>query len=150
MPRYYLVREDDSSGCGCILLILIAVAIYFAVSHGSSAHQNTSSLDTARSTIQQYYNAINNHQYRVAYNTWQDNVTGAGQSYEQFAAGYGNTVHDDISFDSVVPQDDTTVDVNITIHAHERHGTETFSASYVVGKVGDIWKIMSGSIQKIA
>ena len=103
----------------------------------------------ARSIVQRYYDAINNKDYRTAYNIWQDNATDNGESYSQFVAGYGNTLHDDITFDSIVPQDSNTVNVNITIHASQRNGTETFRASYVVAKIGESWKFVGGSIEKI-
>jgi hypothetical protein len=157
MTRYYVYVHDvhnghNGSSCtqvGCaIVLICIAVAVASSYFVTHPINLDTSPSGMARSTIQQYYDAVNKKDYRTAYNLWQNNATGRGQPYDQFAAGYENTLHDDITFNNIIVQRDNTVNVNITIQATERDGKETFIASYVVGNVGGSWKILSGYIEK--
>ncbi len=158
----YNNNEGCSPGCVILLVIAIIIAISGGISAGHSStfgsasasnsitnsSQDASASDMARSTIQHYYDAINSKDYHTAYDLWQDNATGNGQSYDQFVAGYNNTVHDDITIDNITVQDENTANVDVTITATEQNGTETFHASYVIGKVSDTWRILSGHAEK--
>ncbi len=116
------------------------IAALIGIIHLPSTFADRSASDIARSVVQRYYNAINEKDYSTAYNIWHD------KPYEQFKAGYEDTLHDDITFDSVVPQNDNTVHIDITIHATERNGPVAYHASYVVAKIGDSWEITRGSV----
>jgi hypothetical protein len=107
----------------------------------------------ARALVQQYYDDINKRDYHAAYNLWGRDPQNPPQTYDQFASGYANTQHDDISFGTITPNADGTVTVDLTIFATETTSTgtvkSTYQGSYVVGQQNGAWKLLRGSFSKV-
>ena len=74
-------------------------------------------------------------------------------TYDQFASGYANTQHDDISFGTITPNADGTVTVDLTILATETTSTGTvksaYQGSYIVGQQNGAWKLLKGNFSKV-
>jgi len=106
----------------------------------------------AQAVVQQYYNDINNADYQSAYNLWGSSYQ-SSHSYSSFANGFANTVHDTISFGTITPLPDGTVQVSITLQAVDKNSsggttTSTFQGSYNVGQENGSWKLLSANIIK--
>jgi serine/threonine-protein kinase len=106
----------------------------------------------AQAVVQQYYNDINNADYQSAYNLWGSSYQNS-HSYTSFANGFANTVHDTISFGTITPLSDGTVQVSITLQAVENNSsggttTSTFQGYYKVGQENGSWKLLSSNIVK--
>lgn len=104
----------------------------------------------AQTAIQQLYDDINNRDYQSAYNIW-----GQGknpQTLSQYAQGFSNTLHDDITFGPVTLLPDGTINVALTINATEQTSSgivhSIFQGSYILGQENGLWKIWSASFQK--
>lgn len=98
----------------------------------------------AQAVIEQYFNYINQKNYRAAYNLW----TPPPSSYQSFANGFAHTQRDDIQTGSIAQQSDGTVQVPIVITAlTDKNTKNTFSGYYVVGQQPDgTWKITGAKI----
>jgi len=107
----------------------------------------------ARALLQQYYDDVNKRDYHAAYNLWGRDPQNPPQTYEQFASGYANTLHDDITFGAITPNADGTVTVDLTIVATETTtsgtGISTYQGSYIVGQQNGSWKLLRGSFVKV-
>ncbi len=107
----------------------------------------------AQAVVQQYYADINNHDYQAAYNLWGASYQNANPE-SSFANGYTNTIHDAITFGTITPLADGTVQVQLTIQATENtsYGTATsvFQGYYIVGQENGTWKLLSSNIRKTA
>ncbi len=107
----------------------------------------------ARAVVQQYYDDINKQDYHAAYNLWGTDPQNPPPTYDQFASGYANTQHDDISFGTITPNANGTVTVDLTIVAMETTSTgtvkSTYQGSYVVGQQNGAWKLLKGSFSKV-
>jgi hypothetical protein len=149
-----------------LLVILSAMAV-FILQRNDILFRNAPPTPTATSTptpsqraqalVQQYYNDINDKDYQASYSLL-GTAFQQSQPYDQYSQGYAHTRHDDISFISVTPQTDGTVQVVITIHATEDDpsgsGTvvSNYQASYIVGPdtgSNGPWKILSGTSKKL-
>jgi hypothetical protein len=106
----------------------------------------------AQALLQRYYNDINNRNYQNAYSLWGTDPQHPLPTYQQFANGYANTKHDDITFGLIRPNADGTVQVDLTIVATETTTTgttiSTYQGSYIVGQQNGSWKILRGIFQK--
>ncbi len=138
-----------------LLLILSAMVVFTLNLNGFLGNNPTptpTAAQQAQAVITQYYNYINQKDYKDAYN-----LLGAdfqrSQPYDQFVNGYANTQHDDIIFDQVTPLTDGTVKVVITINATETSSSGTVTRQYqgsdIVGQENGTWKILSGSFHPI-
>jgi hypothetical protein len=107
----------------------------------------------ARALVQQYYDDINKRDYHAAYNLWGRDPQHPPPTYDQFASGYANTQHDDITFGVITPNADGTVTVDLTILATETTSTgtqvSTFQGSYIVGQQDGAWKLLRSSFSKV-
>ena len=107
----------------------------------------------AQALIQQYYDDINKRDYHAAYNLWGTDPQHPTPTYDQFASGYANTQHDDISFGTITPNADGTVTVDLTILATETTSTgtvkSTYQGSYIVGQQNGAWKLLKGNFSKV-
>ncbi|HET7013104.1 MAG TPA: serine/threonine-protein kinase [Streptosporangiaceae bacterium] len=91
----------------------------------SPTHQTTGPLGPA-ATVQAFYQAVNAHQYRKAWNL--NSAAHNISDYQQFKDGFADTSHDTVTITGV--SGDT---VSITLVADQTDGsTKTFSGSYVV------------------
>ena len=101
----------------------------------------------AQSVIEQYFAAINCKDYPRAYNLWANNP----QTYNDFERGFANTKHDDITFDSLVPQPDGTVQVFITLVATSNADVKTmYRGYYMVGQLSSgTWKITRAHVVQL-
>ncbi len=146
-----------------ILLLLIPVATIAIVNPGilnGILGRNTPTptpvvltpSDHARIVMQQYYDDINKQDYRGAYNLW-GSAFQSTHSYNDFAAGYTHTKHDDLTINKLTPQADGTVSTDITIVATEDSGSgtvqSTYQGTYFVGQENGAWKILRGNFQKV-
>jgi hypothetical protein len=104
--------------------------------------------DLARGVIQRYYDDINKHNYQDAYNLWAVDAQHPAASYDQFVNGFAHTLHDDITFNSITPLPDGTVQLDVMLHATEQRSSGTvvtpYHLFYHVGQQGGTWKILDG------
>jgi hypothetical protein len=107
----------------------------------------------AQALVQQYYDDINKRDYHAAYNLWGRDPQHPPPTYDQFASGYANTQHDDITFGTITPNADGTVTVDLTIVATETTSTgtqmSTFQGSYIVGRQDGAWKLLRSNFSKV-
>ena len=106
----------------------------------------------AQAVVQQYYNDINNTDYQSAYNLWGSSYQ-SSHSYSSFANGFANTVHDYVTFGTITPLSDGTVQVGITLQAVNNNSsggttTSTYQGYYIVGQENGSWKLLSSNIRK--
>src|SRR6266852_5231914 len=105
----------------------------------------------AQAVVQQYYNDINNTDYQSAYNLWGSSYQ-SSHSYSSFANGFSNTVHDSVTFGTITPLSDGTVQVGITLQAVDNNSsgtvTHTFRGYYIVGQENGSWKLLSSNIRQ--
>lgn len=147
-----------------LLVILSAMAVFVLQRNGISGATSTPTSTAtptpsqrAQTLVQKYYDDINKKDYRTSYG-----LLGAAfqqaQPYDQYSQGYAHTQRDDISFVSVTPQANGTVQVVITIRATEDDpsgsGTvvSNYQATYIVGPDNGSdgpWKILSGTSRRL-
>ncbi len=105
----------------------------------------------AQTVVQQYYNDINNTDYQSAYNLWGSSYQ-SSHSYSSFVNGFSNTVHDSVTFGTITPLSDGTVQVGITLQAVDNNSsgtvTHTFQGYYIVGQENGSWKLLSSNIRQ--
>jgi serine/threonine protein kinase len=111
-----------------------------------------SPVQQAQAVVQQYYDDINNADYQSAYNLWGSSYQ-SSHSYSSFANGFANTVHDTVSFGTITPLSDGSVQVAITIQAVDNNSsggttTSTYQGYYDVGQENGSWKLLSSNIRK--
>jgi serine/threonine-protein kinase len=105
--------------------------------------------------VQNYYDDINNHNYQAAYTLLGSNFQST-HPYNQFASGYANTVHDDLTTGTVTAQSDGTFNVPATVVATENNtsgqGTHqsTYQGFYIVGQENGTLKILSAQFSQTA
>src|SRR6266567_4459302 len=96
---------------------------------------------------------FNKRDYHAAYNLWGRDPQNPPPTYDQFASGYANTQHDDITFGTITPNADGTVTVDLTILAMEITSTgtvkSTYQGSYIVGQQNGAWKLLKGNFSKV-
>ena len=106
-----------------------------------------------RALMQEYYRDINAQNYQAAYNLWGSNFQSTN-SYSSFAAGYANTLHDDLTINSITPLSDGTISMDVTLNATENtaSGTvySTYQGTYIIGQENGAWKFLSGNFHKVA
>ncbi len=109
--------------------------------------------DHARLLMQDYYRAINARDYQGAYNMWGSNFQSTN-TYNSFAAGFANTLHDDLTINSTNPLANGTISMDITLRATENlaSGTRvsTYHGIYIIGQENGAWKFLSGNFHKVA
>jgi hypothetical protein len=105
--------------------------------------------------VQNYYDDINNHNYQAAYNLLGSQFKST-HPYNQFASGYSNTVHDNLTTGTVTTRSDGTFNVPSTIVATENNtsgpGTHqsTYQGFYIVGQENGSLKILSAQFSQTA
>ncbi len=111
-----------------------------------------SAVDAAKQVVVQYYNDINQRDYQAAYNL----LSPAFQrslSYSTFEEGYSVTIHDDVIFNSVSQNSDSSVSVSTTLNTYEytnsvpTHNTFLWNAKLI--QVNGDWRIDSAQQTKI-
>jgi hypothetical protein len=146
---------------GATILVVGPNRILQLVRVGETTPQSTAILSTSQSTpmptptpipeqqaqsvIDRYYVAINAKDYQTAYNLW----VNYPDSYQKFANGFANTLHDDYQFGQITQQSDGTVQVWITLTATETSSKQkTYQGYYIVGQQRDgSWKIIKGHLK---
>lgn len=105
----------------------------------------------AQAVIQRYFDDINQKNYQDAYQQWGSRYQ-SQQTYDQFTAGFSQTVRDDISITQITELPDSTVQVQMTITATEQSAsgtvTRVFQGYYIVGQENSLWKLLNASIQQ--
>jgi len=153
---------------GAVVLLIILLVLFVIVSgttlvvlrqngwlgnSGTPTPPTPSPSQQAQALVQQYYDDINKRDYQDAYNLWGRDPQHPPPTYDQFASGYANTQHDDITFGPITPNADGTVTVNLTILATETTSTgtqvSTFQGSYIVGQQDGAWKLLRSSFSKV-
>jgi len=111
----------------------------------------SSPTEQARMLVKQYFVDINNKDYQSAYNLW-GSAYQLHQTEAEFAAGYANTLKDDVTFDQIITLPDGTVKVPITLKATEQTSTgqvvSTYKGQYIVGQENGALKLLSGTLTK--
>jgi serine/threonine protein kinase len=102
--------------------------------------------EQAQATVQQYLDAINQHDYPTAYNLqWHD--LRASETYCNFINSYTNTQYSNVTFQNITPQPDGTVTVVITVSITKATASGTTTSSdqqeYSVGQDNGSWKILA-------
>ncbi len=86
--------------------------------------------------VASYYDAINQRNYRAAY-TYLGPDLQRRQPYDQFAAGFADTVRDEIlRLESGPPAADGSVEVKIGFIAHRTRDSSMYTGTYLVGVAG--------------
>ena len=105
--------------------------------------------------VQKYYDDINNRDYQAAYNLLGSNFQ-SSHPYNQFASGYANTVHDNLTTGTVTTLYDGTFNVPATVVATEKNtsgqGTHqsTYQGYYIVGQENGSLKILDAQFSQTA
>ena len=105
--------------------------------------------------VQNYYTDINNRDYQAAYNLLGSNFQ-SSHPYNQFASGYANTVHDNLTTGTVTTLSDGTYNVPATVVATENNtsgqGTHqsTYQGYYIVGRENGSLKILDAQFSQTA
>jgi hypothetical protein len=100
--------------------------------------------------VQEFYNDINQRNYPEAYNVLGKSFQ-SSMPYCQFVAGYADTKHDQIVFDTVAPLPDGTVDVEVTIDAEASIGAHSsYQWNGIVGQEDGSWKILKATQQQVS
>lgn len=111
----------------------------------STSSPSPTPIQEARATIEQYYTYVNAQDYQDAYNIW-GSAEQAQQPYNNFVAGYANTIHDTFSITSLTPQADGTVVANVTVQATEQSSSgqvvNTYQGYYILGIENGSWKFL--------
>lgn len=107
----------------------------------------------AQALVQTYYDEINNADYQNAYNLWSVSYQHT-HSYSSFASGFAHTGHDSISFGTITPHSDGTIQVSIALQSVEETSsggitTSTFQGYYSVEQENGSWKLQTANIQKV-
>jgi hypothetical protein len=97
-----------------------------------------------------YYNAIAQKQYDLAYGLWSQNGTASGQTRTEFEDGYANTAGNSVLLDRATVSGDT-VTVPITIlsvlnEPDEAQQPQRFTGTYILRQEASGWHIISASI----
>jgi serine/threonine protein kinase len=102
----------------------------------------------AQAVVQQYYGDVNTHDYPSAYNLWGNDFQNS-TDYCSFVNGYANTVHDEITFNSITPSTNGGIQVVATITAKENRNSKIamtrYLDNYIVGDENNSWRILSGT-----
>ena len=137
---------------GLLVLLLILGTTALVVLRQNN--QSPMPAQQARALLQRYYNDINQQNYHDAYNLWAPNPQHPRPSYDQFASGYANTKHDDITFDSIALGPKGNVQVVLTIYATEITPSGTaqhvYQGTYLVGPQNGTWKILRGQARQVS
>src|SRR5436305_11832958 len=104
--------------------------------------------EQARGVLRLYYDDINMHNYRNAYNLWAVDAPHRPASYDSFASGFAHTVHDDIVYNSVIPLSNGNVQLDVTLTATEESASgnvlHVYHLYYLVEQQRGVWKILDG------
>jgi serine/threonine-protein kinase len=107
----------------------------------------------AQSVVRRYYDDINQHNYRAAYQLWGADYH-SKDPYDHFAAGFQHTTHDDIKVQRASLQSDGTVIVEIMLYATEESSSgpifKAFQGSYTVGLENGAWRLLTANLQPVA
>lgn len=140
-----------------LLILGVIILLWYTSQHvslgsanaagGGSIVPTPSPTSPAETTIQHYYNDINNRDYQDAANLWYPQTA----SLANFQNGYSHTKHDTLTFGDTVLQADGTTKVLVTVVATEltsSGGTRqsTYKGYYIVGQRGSEWKILNGTL----
>jgi hypothetical protein len=103
----------------------------------------------AAAVVRRYFQAINDQDYTTAYA-----LLGVyfhrRQSYEDFSAGFSETVHDNVRLVSTTPAGSARYRVAIELAAEQRDGSvRRFSGTYVVGREGGSLKVVAAQVRRI-
>lgn len=102
----------------------------------------------AQIALHRYFDDINQKNYPGAYSLW----INPPQTYDNFAAGFSNTLHDDTTFNNVALQSDGTVKIAVTIVAEENNSGSiqysTYTGYYIMMQQSGGWEIYTAHIDK--
>jgi hypothetical protein len=145
-----------------LFLILIAMALFILERNNVFGSGNSGSLTTVSGTgaltpeqqgqalIQQYYDDINTKKFPAASLLWQENQRPDLPTFEN---GFKNTLHDAVTFNTVMAQGDGTLKVSVTINATEKANTgnsinSVYTGYYIVGSQNGTWQLLQGSLNR--
>ena len=136
---------------GTVILLVMKSGLLQGIT-GNHATPGATTIATpgeqARGVLRRYYDDINKHNYRDAYNLWAVDAQHPAASYDSFVNGFAHTVHDDIVFNSVTPLSNGKVQLDVTLTATEETASgnvlHMYHLYYQVGQEGGVWKILDG------
>ena len=102
--------------------------------------QTSSPSDLAKQVVIKYYDDINRRNYQEAYSLLSPDFQ-KRLSYSTFENGFSTTMHDDVTFNSVSQNDDSSVSVSTIINAHEDMTDNTYQWNAKLIQVNGAWKI---------
>ena len=116
----------------------------------------------AVAVIQDYYSAINQHDFAHAWSVWSDRGEASGQTPQQFADGYADTANVTVQAQAPGRMDAAAgsryIEIPVTITAsrrdgsvHQYMGTYTLRRSTVDGATADqrAWRIASAKLHEV-
>ncbi len=145
-----------------IILIIAAIVVglrvggVFAFSSPQSTPTSTttaptsaptpSPTDLAKQVVTQYYDDINQGNYRDAYNLLAPDFQNS-LPYSTFAKGYADTIRDTVTFNSISQNSDGSVSVSTTLNTYENTNTgptyNTFQWNAKLIQINGAWRIES-------
>jgi hypothetical protein len=118
-------------------------------------------LESAQKLVEDYYSAINSHDYKTAFNLWEKDEAGklpTGQNYKKFAQGFKKTKSVNVKILNIEPIDagmgHVFTTVNVQISATDNKGkTKNFGGYYNLRARSNTfaptnWKIMTSQIRE--
>ena len=106
----------------------------------------------AQQVVQSYYDALNQHDYQSAYQLWGTDYQ-QNHPYNQFAAGFAATQHDDLQLGTTTQLSSGVYRVDVTVTATEEASngsttTSTYTGSYIVGQQNSTLVLETANLQK--
>jgi serine/threonine protein kinase len=137
-----------------------------AQNQASTPTNNPQDAMQANNLVQQYYAAINNHDYRSAYSLWDANHQ-KSYPYANFEKGYATTQHDDVTITGTQPLTNNTYRVMVVVKSQDQAPTNAtatptgtpdptstptsqvanFTGAFIVGQENGVWKLQNADLQ---
>jgi hypothetical protein len=106
----------------------------------------------ARQVVRSYYDNINQQKFQEAYNLW-GRAYQHSYTFEQFAAGFVTTQHDDIVIQKSDQLQDGNVQVEIILYATDKQNAgsiiSAYQGDYIVGPEDGAWKLMKSTLAPV-
>jgi serine/threonine-protein kinase len=120
---------------------------------GATATPAVGPAQQAQAVVQTYYVDINQQNYQDAYQQWAATSNyRQTTTYDQFASGFSNTIHDVVSVSSTSLNSDGTYTVTITLQATENSNNgnvvKNYNGYYTVALIDGQWKLVGGKMEQ--
>lgn len=125
--------------------LLVPLVCALIVTPFGSAHAELDYATTAaaRTTVEDYYKAIDARDYRAAYRLWDRNGTASGKTYSRFRQGFAQTAHSRVVTSEPIhgggAMGSVYVDVPVEVFATLKNGRKQhFRGHYTLRRVNNV------------